>query len=61
MIKRVLEANLPPGAHVLRDEYYQIKVDGVSRHAILDDTGNNLPGVNGILSKENETEVVKIG
>jgi hypothetical protein len=61
MIKRVLEANLPPGAHVLRDEYYQIKVDGVSRHAILDDTGNSLPGVNDILSKENETEVVKIG
>lgn len=60
-IKRVLEANLPPGCRVLRDEYYQIKVDGVSRAVILDDMGNDLPGVNDILSKENETEVIKIG
>lgn len=61
-IKRVLEANLPPDARVLRDEYHPVRVDGVSRSAILDDMGNILPGLNATLSKENkETEVVKVG
>lgn len=60
-IKRVLETNLPREARVLRDEYYQIKVDGVSRSSVLDEMGRNLPGVNETLSRENDTEVVKIG
>lgn len=60
--KEVLEANLPRGIRLLRDEYYQIAVDGVRRSVFLDDMGNDLPGVNDVLSKKkNETEVVKVG
>lgn len=54
------EANLPPGIRVLRDEYYPIAVDGVSRSAFLDETGDYLPGVKDVLSKDNDTEVVKV-
>lgn len=60
MIKRVLEAHLPRGARVLRDEFYQIKVDGVSRTAVLDEVGKELPGINETFGSENATEVVKV-
>lgn len=61
MLKRILDANLPRGARVLRDELHKIRVDGVSRSAVLDEAGNDLPEVNEALGKENDAEVVKIG
>ena len=61
MIKRIAEKKLPQSVRVLRDEYYPIKVDGVSRSAVLDDLGKELPCVKDSLNLENDTEVVKVG
>jgi hypothetical protein len=61
MIKRIVEKRLPRSVRVLRDEYYPIKVDGVSRSAVLDELGKELPGLNDMLNGENATEVVKVG
>jgi hypothetical protein len=58
-IKRIAEKKLPHSVRVLRDEYYPIKVDGVSRSAVLDELGKELPGLNDTLNGENDTEVVK--
>lgn len=60
MIKRIVERTLPQSVRVLRDEYYQIKVDGVSRSAVLDEFGKELPGIHETFSSENATEVVKV-
>lgn len=60
MIKRIAEKRLPRSVRVLRDGYYPIKVDGVSRSAVLDELGKELPGLNDMLSSENATEVVKV-
>lgn len=60
MVKGIVEKRLPSGGRVLRDEYYPIKVDGVSRSAILDDNGKELPGLNEALSGENATEIIKV-
>lgn len=59
MVKGIVEKKLPSGGRVLRDEYYPIKVDGVSRSAILDENGKEIPGLNEALSGENATEIVK--
>lgn len=61
MIKRILEKRLPQSVRVLRNEYYPIKVDGVSRSAVLDECGKELPGPNDAFNSENATEVVKVG
>jgi len=45
MLKRIVEAKLPHGARVLRDELYPVKVDHVNRTAALDDLGDVRPGV----------------
>ncbi|KAJ3487744.1 hypothetical protein NLG97_g6342 [Lecanicillium saksenae] len=59
-IKGIAEKNLPPGTRVLRDEYYPIKIDGVSRSAILDEQGKELSGLNEALGSENGTEVTRV-
>lgn len=46
MIKEILENKLRQGVRVLREEYYPIKVDGVSRSAILDECGRELQELN---------------
>lgn len=56
MIKEILENKLPQGVRVLREEYYPIKVDGVSRSAILDECGRELQELNQTLSNENATQ-----
>ncbi|KAM3554291.1 hypothetical protein ARSEF4850_006531 [Beauveria asiatica] len=59
-IKSIAEKNLPPGTRVLRDEYYPIKIDGVSRSAILDEHGKELSGLNEALGSENATDVTRV-
>lgn len=59
-IKGIAEKKLPPGTRVLRDEYYPIKIDGVSRSAILDEQGKELSGLNEALGSENAAEVTRV-
>lgn len=61
MVKQVAETKIAPGIRVLRDELYPVKVDNVSRLAILDANGNVQTGAAEALSQENETTVAKIG
>jgi hypothetical protein len=37
MIKQVVETKIASGIRVIRDEIYLIKIDNVSRLAVLDD------------------------
>ena len=60
-IKRIVESELPQSVRVLRDEYYPIKVDGISRSAVLEELGKELSGVNKTFSSENATKVVNVG
>jgi hypothetical protein len=59
-IKRVVEANLAPGARILRDDLYPIRVDNVNRMAVLDETGNVHAEAAETLGKENDTQIAKI-
>jgi hypothetical protein len=59
MIKGILEKKLPQGGRVLREEYYPIKIDGVSRSAILDERGKELQKLNETLSSENSTDITQ--
>jgi hypothetical protein len=59
-VKRVMEANLVTGMRVLRDDLYPIRVDGVNRTAVLDETGNVRTGAAEACGIENETQVAKI-
>jgi hypothetical protein len=60
MVKRVAETKMAPGARVLRDELYPIKVDSVNRLAVLDDKGEIRTGAAEAFSQENDTTVAKI-
>lgn len=42
IIKDIAEKKLLKGARVLRDKYYPITVDGVSRLAVLDEYGETI-------------------
>ena len=59
-VKRVLEANLVTGMRILRDDLYPIRVDGVNRTAVLDESGNVRTGAAEAFGMENETQVAKI-
>ena len=59
-VKQVVEARLVPGARLLRDDIYPIRVDSVNRTAVLDETGNVRAGAAEAFSQENETQVVKV-
>jgi hypothetical protein len=49
-----------PGAKVLRDRVYPVKIDGANRSAVLDAHGNLLPGVVEALSQENEVIIARM-
>ncbi|KDN71873.1 hypothetical protein CSUB01_09606 [Colletotrichum sublineola] len=60
MVKRVVEANLVPGARVLRDDIYPIRVDSVNRTTVLDENGNIRTGAAEAFGLENDTTVAKV-
>jgi myosin heavy subunit len=60
IVKRVAETKLAPGACILRDDIYPIKVDNVSRIAVLDEKNEVRAEITEMLSRENDTEVAKI-
>jgi hypothetical protein len=59
-IKDIIEAKKTPGARVLRDQLYPVKVDNVNRTAVIDHEGKVLPGAAEALGKENEVQVAKV-
>lgn len=48
------------GARVLRDQLYPIKVYGANKTAVLDSSGNILPGAADALGKENEVTIANM-
>jgi hypothetical protein len=58
-IKTILETRKAPGARVLRDQLYPIKVDSMNRMAVFDQKFNVLPGALETLSHENEVQIAK--
>ncbi|OAQ61311.1 reverse transcriptase [Purpureocillium lilacinum] len=61
LVKRLVGANLPRGARMLRDEVHPVRVDHVNRAAILDEMGAVLTGAAEALGKENDVQIEKIG
>ncbi|KAF4971651.1 hypothetical protein FSARC_1584, partial [Fusarium sarcochroum] len=59
-IKSILETRKAPGARVLRDQLYPIKVDSMNRMAVFDQEFNVLPGAMETLSNENEVQIAKV-
>lgn len=59
-IKDILEARKAPGARVLRDQLYPVKIDNVNRTGVIDQTGEILPGAVEALGQENEVQIAKI-
>jgi hypothetical protein len=60
IVKRVAETKLDQGARVLRDDLYPIRVDNVSRTAVLNERDEVRAEITEMLSRENDTEVAKI-
>ncbi|EWZ29363.1 hypothetical protein FOZG_16991 [Fusarium oxysporum Fo47] len=60
VVKRVTEAKLALGARILRDDLYPIRVDNVSRIAVLDERNEVRAEATQTLGRENDTEVAKI-
>ncbi|KAJ3454196.1 hypothetical protein MRS44_018090 [Fusarium solani] len=60
LIREVAEKTVVKGARVLRDQLYPVKVDGANRTAVLDSSGNVLPGAAEALGKENEVMIAKM-
>jgi hypothetical protein len=60
IVKRVAETKLAPGARILRDDLYPIRVDNVSRIAVLDERNEVRTEITEMLGRENDTEVAKI-
>lgn len=60
LVKRVAEEKIGPGARVLRDELYPIKVDSVNKTAVLDEKGETRGEATAAFSDENEATVAKI-
>ncbi|EXK76700.1 hypothetical protein FOQG_18569 [Fusarium oxysporum f. sp. raphani 54005] len=59
-IKTILETRKAPGARVLRDQLYPIKVDSMNRMAVFDQAFNILPGAIEALNQENEVQIAKV-
>jgi len=59
-IKGIIEAKKTPGARVLRDQLYPVKVDNVNRTAVIDSDSKILPGAAEALSQENDVQVAKV-
>jgi hypothetical protein len=49
-----------PGAKILRERLYPVKINGVNRSAILDSNDNLLAGVTEALGQENEVTIAKM-
>ena len=60
LVKKVAEAKIGPGARVLRDELYPIKVDSVNKAAVLDEKDEIRAEAAATFSEENEATVAKI-
>jgi hypothetical protein len=60
IVKRVAETKLAPGARILRDGLYPIRVDNVSRIAVLDEENEVRVEITETLGRENDTEVAKV-
>ncbi|SCO92413.1 uncharacterized protein FRV6_16541 [Fusarium oxysporum] len=51
---------LAPGARILRDDLYPIRVDNVSRIAVLNERNEVRTEITEMLGRENDTEVAKV-
>lgn len=60
LVKIAAEKTLIPGARVMRDQLYPVKVDNANRIAVLDGEGNVLPGAAEGLGAENNVNIAKI-
>lgn len=60
LVKEAAERTVVPGARVLRDQLYPVKVDNANRTAVLDGGGNILPGAAEALGAENNVNIAKI-
>ena len=60
LVKEAAQKTAAPGARVLRDQLYPVKVDNANRTAILDQNGVILPEVMEALGKENEVHIAKM-
>ena len=59
-IEDIIEAKKTPGARVIRDQLYPVKVDNVNRTAVLDHEGKVLPGATEALGQENDVQIAKL-
>lgn len=59
-IKDIIETKKTPGARILRDQLYPVKVDNVNRTAVIDHEGKVLPGAAEALGQENEVQIAKL-
>lgn len=59
-IKTILEARKAPGARVLRNQLYPIKVDSMNRMAVFDQEFKVLPRAIETLSQENKVQIAKV-
>jgi hypothetical protein len=59
-IKNIIEAKKTPGARILRDQLYPVKVDNVNRTAVIDHEGKVLPGATEALGQENDVQIAKL-
>ena len=59
-IKNIIEAKKTPGARVLRDQLYPVKVDNVNRTAVIDHEGKVLAGATEALGQENDVQIAKL-
>jgi hypothetical protein len=60
LIKEAAQKIVVPGARVLGDQLYPVRIDNANRIAILDTDGSILPGAAEALGKENEVNIAKI-
>ncbi|RKK71944.1 hypothetical protein BFJ68_g18314 [Fusarium oxysporum] len=60
LVREAAERTMVKGVRVLRDQLYPVKVDGANRTAVLDLSGNVLPGAAEALGKENEVTIAKM-
>lgn len=59
-VKEAAERTKAAGSHVLRDQWYPVKVDSACRTAVLDEFGELRTGTVEMLEKENEVKVAKL-
>lgn len=60
VVKQAAEKAKIQGARVLRDQLFPVKVDGVNRCAILDESNHLRPEITENLSKENDVHISKL-